>query len=117
MDQNELERRKRLTFEQAEGLVPLPSQFESGELTLSFRNKLWSTLWSLLSEHSEESQGSHYFGDPVGAMILREQFHRRHTPIDEIKTSFSWNGLQLVIDKYKEDVLAGESKLVLGLFQ
>jgi hypothetical protein len=41
---SEYEDRKRLTFEQAEGAEPLPSQLELQEISPELRARLWSIL-------------------------------------------------------------------------
>ena len=43
-DPDSLAARKKLTFEQAEGLEPLPSQLKRGEISKEFRAIVWDVL-------------------------------------------------------------------------
>jgi hypothetical protein len=51
----EYEDRKRLTFEQAEGVEPLPSQLELKEVSPELRARLWSVFHELLMEARQAS--------------------------------------------------------------
>jgi hypothetical protein len=44
--------RKRLTFEQAEGAEPLPTQLKLREISHELRARLWSILFNVLRENS-----------------------------------------------------------------
>jgi hypothetical protein len=73
----ELERRKKLTFEEAEGLVPMPSQLQTGEISQKFRAIVWSFFYDQLRD------GLYPWADIlVDAWVLRY-----HLPADDFSKS------------------------------
>jgi hypothetical protein len=76
------EDRKKLTFEQAEGAAPLPSQLKPREVSPQLRALLWTAVYSSL----KASQSFVAFFDDPWQSILREEFiFHRHGMIDEFK--------------------------------
>lgn len=57
MDDKELERRQKLTFAQAEGLHPLPSQLQLREVSNHLRARLWVTVHEQISDSSVYRSG------------------------------------------------------------
>jgi hypothetical protein len=48
-----IEQRKKLTFEQAEGLEPLPSQLQLREVSPALRAALWHLIHEYLNDSTE----------------------------------------------------------------
>jgi hypothetical protein len=85
VDQSELRRRQALTFEEAEGLVPTPTQFRDGELTREFRNGVWTAFYRMFSDNRLAANYSARptFAPLLAGILFRELLNRRQTPIDE----------------------------------
>jgi hypothetical protein len=61
----DIEERKKLTFEQAEGIEPLPSQLKLREVSPKLRAVLWETTQKYLDDATEPSDyGSGYIEGP-----------------------------------------------------
>lgn len=69
------EDRKRLTFEQAEGAEPLPSQLALKEVSQELRAGLWQVVHDSVMECTDRYAG--IIGEPW-LTILRDQHVRRH---------------------------------------
>ncbi len=67
--------RKQLTFEQAEGAAPLPTQLRPGEISPPLRAKLWELIFNHLSL-TKKSDVYSYLGSPWDR-ILRD-YHVQH---------------------------------------
>lgn len=77
--------RKRMTFEQAEGVEPLPSQLQLGELSPELRARLWRVVYEDLQAELVPKRYSRgpWLG-PVWKTVLYNQFTlREHQPADE----------------------------------
>jgi hypothetical protein len=89
---SEYEDRKRLTFEQAEGAEPLPTQLKLKEVSQELRALLWAVFLNVLQESS--SVGDHYDQRDVGEpflLLLRDWHVRRcFKPADEFTSSFDY---------------------------
>jgi hypothetical protein len=70
--------RKKLTFEQAEELVPLPSQLALREISQEFRAVLWETLNKIFEEHYEHL-GDAYIRDPWSTILKDVQVYHYHS--------------------------------------
>jgi AbiJ N-terminal domain 4 len=71
--------RKKLTFEQAQGLAPLPRQLALGEISQEFRAILWSRLNKIFEEHSERTfHGVGYFRKPWSTILNDLRVYRYH---------------------------------------
>ena len=85
--------RKRLTFAQAEGAVPLPQQLALGEVSPELRAKLWVIVHESLlcsRQHYDWTsyrQGS-YLQKPWSEILYRKHILRDHRMADEFKNSF-----------------------------
>jgi hypothetical protein len=84
-----LAERKKITFEQAEGLVPLPSQLKRGEVSQEFRAVLWAELHHRLQAARQAFAGDFYVEDPWDNILQDEHVLRRHLPIDEFSNLYS----------------------------
>jgi hypothetical protein len=72
--------RRKLTFEQAEGLAPLPRQLAQGEISQEFRAVLWDTLDKIIKEHSRYTtmESYAYFQKPWSTMLKDLRVYRYH---------------------------------------
>ena len=86
MNDDEIERRKNLTFEQAEGLAPLPKQLARTEVSQELRAVLWKYIHGLINETSEQGSYSYYLGDPWNDILQEVHVYREHRLIDDFST-------------------------------
>jgi hypothetical protein len=76
--------RKKLSFEQAEGVEPLPSQLQLREVSRQLRALLWNTIHGLLRESTERSDyGQPYLDKPWSTILREEHVYRRHQMVDD----------------------------------
>ena len=85
-----LEQRKKLTFAQAEGVEPLPSQLKPKEISKALRARLWLVVYKYLEADSYRSAGA---GKPIFMDSWHEIFRSMHVDrdagmIDEFKNDF-----------------------------
>ena len=77
---DDFEDRKRLTFEQAEGAEPLPSQLKLKEVSQQLRALLWSGVYSSLTDSKQRPyQGPDYVGPPWEIIFLDMHTLRQHS--------------------------------------
>ncbi|MEW9523660.1 hypothetical protein MRBLRH8O_001463 [Agrobacterium radiobacter] len=74
---NEFSHRKELTFEQAEGAAPLPSQLLPKQVSDGLKAKMWQIF-----HHSIDESGDSYVGDPWEKILRNHHVDRLHKPID-----------------------------------
>jgi hypothetical protein len=79
-----LEHRKKLSFEQGEGLAPMPSQLARGEISQEFRAALWAAIHSRLELGRGMEAGMSYLYGPW-EFILRDV----HVYRDLVAAAFS----------------------------
>jgi AbiJ N-terminal domain 4 len=78
------EERKKLTFEQAEGVQPLPSQLQLREVSQQLRAVLWNQIHRYLSEATEHSDyGPNYIDKPWSMILKEEHVYRQHGMVDD----------------------------------
>lgn len=82
----ELERRKGLSFEQAEGAAPLPSQLQLGELSKELRARLWAVIHESLKGDCNNHMGYAYVGGRWGQILDDHAVVRLHEMIDEVQS-------------------------------
>jgi hypothetical protein len=109
---SELDRTK-VTFEQAEGVEPLPTQLKPKELTQALR----AGLWAVLHEHLERAKQHHDYAkstlrDPWRQILLDMHVWRLHLPADEFTASAQHN-----IDALKKVIMRGSYIEVFGLLE
>jgi len=81
---SEFEDRKRLTFEQAEGAEPLPSQLRPRELSPELRALLWDLFFEVIE------LGDHRFlPDHWKRLLYKFHVEREHKPANEFNDSAS----------------------------
>jgi hypothetical protein len=81
----DIEERKKLTFEQAEGIEPLPSQLKLREISRKLRAVLWHEVHSYLSDAVDTSYGDSYLDKPWSTILKDEHIHRRHRMVDDFE--------------------------------
>lgn len=108
----ELDRTK-VTFEQAEGLEPLPTQLQPRELSQGLRAGLWNVLHSQLvgaTRHIEMSPS--VLGEPWNSILFDVHVRKNHQPADEFSHSPKTH-----IAALKRVILHGSYVEVFGLIQ
>ena len=86
MNDDEIQRRKDLTFEQAEGLAPLPTQLARTEVSQELR----AVLWKYIHEQIDKTAGSggfgYYLGKPWDHILKEVHVYRELKLIDDFST-------------------------------
>ena len=108
------ELRKRLTFEQAEGVEPLPEQLKLKELSQQLRSALWSVVYGSLVAARETPGigGGPYVGIPWSTILRDMHTFRYHRMEDEFNDKF-----KVVVDETKAVFVEGNYLAVLGWLQ
>jgi hypothetical protein len=80
----DIEARKKISFEQAEGAEPLPAQLQLREVSRELRAVLWSYINQCLEDASEyhEYAGS-YVGGAWKTILREEHVYRQHKMADD----------------------------------
>jgi len=81
----DIEERKKLTFAQAEGIEPLPSQLQLREVS----PKLRAALWNLIYGHFQKRAVANVLIDPWSTILKDLHVHHRHRMVDEFSTRAS----------------------------
>jgi hypothetical protein len=74
------EDRIRLSFEQAEGVEPLPSQLQLREVSSELRAVLWNTIQDVLKNSTSRSG---YIETPWWTILREEYVYRQHKMVDD----------------------------------
>lgn len=74
---NEFSHRKGLTFEQAEGAAPLPSQLKLKEVSDGLKAKMWQLFYMSIDE-----SGGEFIGDPWDSILRNHHVERLLKPVD-----------------------------------
>jgi hypothetical protein len=110
----EYEDRKRLTFEQAEGAEPLPSQLKLREVSRELRARLWSVFHQLLTEARQKS--AYDLEDQLEGILpdILYDWHviRCFEPADEFVPSYEY-----WLDELKPLFMEGHYTKVFGFLQ
>lgn len=104
-----LAERKKVSFEQAEGLVPMPSQLAIGDISEEFRAVLWSEIHSRLELGRVMEASSAYLSDPWDTILRDAHVFRDHLAIDEFPPRF-----KDIVTRVKTVIRAGRWSAVLG---
>lgn len=76
--------RKSLTFEQAEGAEPIPSQLQLKELSPALRSALWALVYQELQGSSvSRGIGPQILAAPWHTILYVDHVYRQHRPADE----------------------------------
>jgi hypothetical protein len=82
----EYEDRKRLTFEQAEGAEPLPTQLRAKELSPELRSLLWEVIYnSILDSWQSHSVGGSTLNEPWDRIFYQKHVQCDHNPANEFR--------------------------------
>jgi len=105
----EYEKRKHLTFEQAEGVEPLPRQLKLRELSQELRADLWDFFyqWTIDATNSEGQVGGRLRG-----MLYSYHVRRENNPADEFDGS-----QHIIVEKLKKLFWHGGYLEVFGFIQ
>lgn len=106
----DLERRHKLTFEQAEGVAPLPQQLEPGSISAETRAHLWAALYAQLN--IRKAPGSSFMADRVYRIVCDEWVQRRHGYIDDVSQVTAKQ-----VESHKRIFSSNEYASILGLVQ
>jgi hypothetical protein len=88
---SEFEDRKRLTFEQAEGAEPLPSQLKLREVSPELRARLWAIFHQKLTSSSvREDYGSTRLKGPLVQLLRDWHVEQRFRAADEFTSMHEW---------------------------
>jgi len=81
---DDIERRKMLSFEQAEGAAPLPAKLQLREVSPELRALLWNRLHRYLSNATEQrNYDNSYFNNPWATILKDEHVFRHHKMADD----------------------------------
>jgi hypothetical protein len=113
-DDADADRKKRLTFEQAEGAAPLPSQLKLKEISKELRAALWSVIYTHLADATKYSPmgGGSYLSSPWDRIFRHMHVARDHAMADEFQ-----NDAQLLISKVKSIFQEGDHVAIFGWLQ
>ena len=108
---SEYEDRKRLTFEQAEGAEPLPSQLKLKEISPELRARLWRIFYDLLVDAKTDY---HYDDLDDGCVEVLRDYHVTccFRAADEFNSSFHY-----WVEELKPIFMQGHYTKVLGFVQ
>lgn len=105
--------RDELTFEQAEGAVPLPTQLALREVSPELRALLWSAIYSALDNTKTAGEWAGvYVGLPWQTILLDKHVFRDHKMADEFDPLF-----KVQVQRLKPIFTDGDYLAILGLFQ
>lgn len=110
----EYEDRKRLTFEQAEGAEPLPSQLKLKEISPELRARLWSVFHQLLTEARQKSPwgAEDELEGRLPEVLYEWHVVRCYQPADEFAPSYKY-----WLDQLKPLFMEGHYTKLLGFLQ
>jgi hypothetical protein len=111
MADDETQRRKGLTFEQAEGLDPLPSQLKRTEVSAELRAVLWNYIHGELNSTARRETFL-YLGKPWKDVLRSVHVYREHRPADEFS-----NRLKDAIETVKRVFTMGDYAKIYGWLQ
>jgi hypothetical protein len=88
MNDDEIQRRKKLTFEQAEGLALLPTQLSRTEVSRELRAVLWNYIHEEIKKTAEHSSayGWSTLGEPWDRILKQVHVYREHQLIDDFQS-------------------------------
>jgi hypothetical protein len=86
MTDDEIQRRKNLTFEQAEGLALLPTQLARTEVSQELRAVLWKYIHEQIDGTAQSGSFSYYLGKPWTHILKEVHVYREHKLIDDFST-------------------------------
>jgi hypothetical protein len=117
MNDDEIKRRKNLTFEQAEGLAPLPTQLARTEVSQELRAVLWKYLHEQIDESAESGAYAYYLGKPWDHILKEVYVYREHKLIDDFESELkpALAVVRRVFEKGSYSDIYGWLQFVLGI--
>ena len=117
MNDDEIQRRKNLTFEQAEGLAPLPTQLARTEVSQELRAVLWKYIHKQIDETAELGGMGHYLGKPWKHILEQAHVYREHRLIDDFQTELrpALAAVRRVFEQGSYSAIYGWLQFVLGI--
>jgi hypothetical protein len=112
MSNDDLQRQKDLTFEQAEGIEALPRQLLPKEVSPELRAKLWQVIYLFLSSAHFSMAGESSLLAPWEGIFYAMHVHRDHRMADEFTNDFS-----RLVRKAKTVIENGDYAAVFGWIQ
>jgi hypothetical protein len=111
---DEFEDRKRLTFGQAEGAEPLPSQLRLKEISQQLRAELWGVVFDSLESFADYPSmgGRRYFREPWSQILRNMHTHRDHAMADDFV-----NEVRILVPKIRQIFEHGDYVAVFGWLQ
>jgi hypothetical protein len=111
---SEYEDRKWLTFEQAEGIEPLPTQLQLGEMSPQLRALLWEGIYnSILETWTRDNMGDPgWLTPPWDRIFYEKHVTRDHQPADEF-----FNRAEDLVKGLKSTFFEGDYAQILGFIQ
>jgi len=93
--------RRKLTYEQAEGAAPLPSQLKLKEVSQELRARLWRVIYTHLNEATDcpSTGGRSYLRSPWEGIFQYMHVARDHAMADEFE-----NDARKLTAKVKTDI-------------
>jgi hypothetical protein len=111
--------RRKLSFEQAEGAAPLPSQLKLKEISQELRARLWRVIHTRLEEATEYPTmgGDFYLRQPWEGIFRYMHVHRDHRMVDEFRNDASnlTGGVKQIFEKGDYVAIFGWLQYVLRL--
>jgi hypothetical protein len=106
--------RRKITFEQAEGATPLPSQLKLKEISQQLRARLWGVIYTHLTKATQRTEGfgDPYFGSPWDGILRYMHVARDYAMADEFK-----NDARKLTPKVKEIFEKGDHVAIFGWLQ
>jgi hypothetical protein len=108
---DEIQRRKGLSFEQAEGLAPLPIQLKRTEVSAELRAVLWNYIHGELTSTARRETYL-YLGKPWKDVLKSVHVYRDHLPADEFSTR-----LKDAMETVKDVLTIGDYAQIYGWLQ
>src|SRR5882757_6601974 len=89
MADDELKRRAGLSFEQAEGIHPLPTQLKRTEVAPELRAVLWEFVYSRIEANTRRTDIYRHVGETWNRLLKLVHVRRDHRATDEFSTKFA----------------------------
>jgi hypothetical protein len=89
MNDDEIARRKGLTFEQAEGIAPLPTQLRRTDVTPELRAVLWDYVYERIEGNIRRVDGYRHTGETWSRLLKAVHVYRDHRSADEFSSRFT----------------------------
>jgi hypothetical protein len=119
MNDDEIKRRKNLTFEQAEGLALLPTQLARTEVSPELRAVLWNYIHEEIQKTAEHSAGYgwSFLGKPWDNILKQVHVYREHKLIDDFNAALkpALAVVRRVFEQGSHSEIYGWLQFVLGI--